>query len=36
MDDLDDLPAEVRQAMRFVPARTLDDVLAVALPPAAA
>ena len=34
MDDLNELPPEVRSAMRFVPARTLDDVLAVALPPA--
>ncbi|TAK18028.1 MAG: endopeptidase La [Acidobacteria bacterium] len=34
MDDLRDIPDEVRHAMRFVPAKTLDDVLAVALPPA--
>ena len=33
VDDLRDLPADVRSAMRFVPARTLEDVLAVALPP---
>lgn len=33
MDDILELPEEVRSAMRFVPARTLDDVLAVALPP---
>jgi ATP-dependent Lon protease len=34
MDDAAELPEEVRKAMTFVPARTLDDVLAVALPPA--
>jgi ATP-dependent Lon protease len=34
VDDLRDLPDDVRNAMRFVPARTLEDVLAVALPPA--
>ena len=33
IDDTEELPAEVRAAMRFVPARTLDDVLTVALPP---
>jgi len=33
IDDIQELPEEVRSAMRFVPARTLDDVLAVALPP---
>ena len=32
VDDVQELPEEVRSAMRFVPARTLDDVLAVALP----
>jgi ATP-dependent Lon protease len=30
--DLDELPADVRQEMTFVPARTLEDVLKVALP----
>ena len=30
--DLDELPAEVRNSMQFVPARTLEDVLKVALP----
>jgi ATP-dependent Lon protease len=30
--DLDELPPEVRQEMTFVPARTLEDVLRVALP----
>jgi ATP-dependent Lon protease len=30
-DDLDDLPADVRAEMRFVPAERLDDVLRVAL-----
>ena len=30
--DLTELPEEVRSAMTFVPARTLDDVLSVALP----
>ncbi len=34
VDDLRELPEDVRNKMRFVPARTLDDVLAVALPPA--
>ena len=34
LDDLHELPEDVRKKMRFVPARTLDDVLAVALPPA--
>jgi ATP-dependent Lon protease len=34
VDDLRELPEDVRNAMRFVPARTLEDVLAVALPPA--
>jgi ATP-dependent Lon protease len=33
--DLVELPAEVRQEMRFVPVRTLQEVLAVALPPPA-
>jgi ATP-dependent Lon protease len=32
VQDLDELPEEVRQEMTFVPARTLDDVLKVALP----
>ena len=32
VDDVLDLPQEVRDAMRFVPARTLDDVLKTALP----
>jgi len=31
--DLAELPEEVRSAMTFVPAKTLDDVLTVALPP---
>ena len=31
--DLAELPPEVKRDMKFVPARTLDDVLAVALPP---
>jgi ATP-dependent Lon protease len=31
--DLAELPEEVRREMTFVPARTLEDVLAVALPP---
>jgi ATP-dependent Lon protease len=30
--DVAELPEEVRSAMTFVPARTLDDVLSVALP----
>ncbi|MDQ3692966.1 MAG: endopeptidase La [Chloroflexota bacterium] len=30
--DLDDLPAELREEMRFVLAETMDDVLAVAMP----
>jgi ATP-dependent Lon protease len=35
--DLAELPDEVRRAMKFVPARTLDEVLQTALPqPAAA
>jgi ATP-dependent Lon protease len=34
--DLSELPADVRQDMQFVPARTLEEVLAVALPQAAA
>jgi ATP-dependent Lon protease len=34
VDDLRELPDDVRNKMRFVPARTLEDVLAVALPPA--
>jgi hypothetical protein len=29
--DIDDLPAEVRETIRFHPVRTMDDVLAVAL-----
>ena len=33
--DLSELPADVRKEMTFVPARTLDDVLRVALPPTA-
>ncbi len=33
--DLDDLPKEVRNDMTFIPARTLEDVLAAALPPVA-
>ena len=33
--DLAELPADVRKEMTFVPARTLDDVLRVALPPTA-
>lgn len=33
IDDVQELPDEVRQAMHFIPARTLDDVLKVALPP---
>ncbi len=33
--DLAELPPEVRSSMQFVPAETLDDVLAVALPPPA-
>jgi endopeptidase La len=32
LDDVQELPPEVRNAMTFVPARTLDDVLKVALP----
>jgi ATP-dependent Lon protease len=32
--DLAELPPEVRNEMTFVPARTLEDVLKVALPPA--
>jgi ATP-dependent Lon protease len=32
--DLDDLPEELREEMRFVLAETLDDVLAAAMPPA--
>ena len=31
--DLDDLPSEVRQQMRFHPVRTIDEVLALALEP---
>ncbi|HUF27945.1 MAG TPA: endopeptidase La [Gemmatimonadaceae bacterium] len=34
--DIDDLPAEVRETIRFHPVRTMDDVLAVALRPAPA
>ena len=30
--DLDELPPDVRREMTFVPARTLEDVLKVALP----
>jgi ATP-dependent Lon protease len=30
--DLDELPQEVRDEMKFVPAKTLEEVLAVALP----
>jgi ATP-dependent Lon protease len=33
--DLAELPAEVREDMKFVPVRTLEEVLSVALPPAA-
>jgi ATP-dependent Lon protease len=33
--DLAELPADVRNEMTVVPARTLDDVLRVALPPGA-
>jgi ATP-dependent Lon protease len=32
--DLDDLPADVRQQMRFHPVKTVDEVLALALEPA--
>jgi ATP-dependent Lon protease len=32
--DLSELPAEVRDEMKFVPVRTLEEALAVALPPA--
>ena len=32
LDDVQDLPQEVKDAMTFIPARTLDDVLKVALP----
>jgi len=32
VQDLDELPAEVRREMTFVPARTLEDVLKVAFP----
>jgi len=32
VQDLDELPADVRREMTFVPARTLEDVLKVALP----
>ncbi|MEI6246575.1 MAG: endopeptidase La, partial [Acidobacteriota bacterium] len=32
LDDVQDLPQEVKNAMTFIPARTLDDVLKVALP----
>ena len=31
--DLDELPAEVRSTMQFVPVKTLEEALAVALPP---
>lgn len=33
--DLAELPQEVRDGMTFVPVKTLEEVLAVALPPAA-
>jgi ATP-dependent Lon protease len=33
--DLDDLPEDVRESMRFVLADTIDDVLEAAFPPAA-
>jgi ATP-dependent Lon protease len=33
--DLAELPDEVRREMKFVPARTLEEVLQVALPPPA-
>jgi endopeptidase La len=36
MPDLDELPAEVKSEMRFVPAETLEEVLKVALPGAVA
>ncbi|MBP6715399.1 MAG: endopeptidase La [Acidobacteria bacterium] len=32
IDDVLELPEEVRSVMRFIPAKTIDDVLAVALP----
>ena len=32
LDDVQELPDEVKSTMRFVPARTIDDVLKVALP----
>jgi len=32
VQDLDELPPDVRREMTFVPARTLDDVLKIALP----
>jgi ATP-dependent Lon protease len=32
--DLAELPAEVRKTMQFVPAETLEEALAIALPPA--
>jgi ATP-dependent Lon protease len=32
LPDLDELPAEVKHDMRFVPAQTLEDVLKEALP----
>ena len=34
--DLQDLPEEVRAEMTFVPVKTIDEVLALALPPAGA
>jgi ATP-dependent Lon protease len=34
--DLDELPPEVRETVRFVPVKTLEDVLTIALPPAEA
>ena len=33
LDDVQELPDEVRSAMQFIPARTLEDVLKAALPP---
>ena len=32
-DDLDELPPEVRETVRFVPVKTLEEVLKIALPP---
>jgi ATP-dependent Lon protease len=31
--DLDELPPEVRETVRFVPVKTLEEVLKIALPP---